>query len=360
MFLHSRIFYPKVPSQKTNMSNKIFTKNKIYIALAAIFFVFVAFQIYQHFFKTPEYSTVEVQKITVSRNKTASGEIRSEDEVELTFPVSGKLINLAVKKNDPIKKWGYIGSLDKRQLQMQVEKSLRDYSKTRWDFDEAHEVTYKDTIITDTIRRVLDKNQFDLDKSVLDVEITDFAKNNADLYSPISGVVTNVNTHEGMNVIGGVTQIVTIANPQKMFFIAKIGEADIAGISIGQDATITLDAFEDRQFKGKVVEIDYAATISPNSGIKTYEVKVALNDLDQVKLDMSGDIEMTTVSRPDVLAIPSVAIKEKDNKKTVEILDGKQVIQKEVITGVRGDGGMIEILSGLNQGDRVIISKNGK
>lgn len=342
------------------MKNKIFAKNNIYIALAAISLVFVVFQICQHFFKTPEYNTIEVQRTTVVRNKTASGEIRSEEEVDLTFPVSGKLVNLAVKKNDPVKKWGYIGSLDKRQLQMQVEKSLRDYSKTRWDFDEAHDVTYKDQIITDTIRRVLDKNQFDLDKSVLDVEITDFAKNNADLYSPISGVVTKVYTHEGMSVVGGVTQIVTIANPEKMFFIAKIGEADIAGISVGQEATITLDAFEDKKFKGKVVEIDSAATITPNAGIKTYEVKVALDDLGQVKLDMSGDIELITMSRSDVLAIPTIAIKEKNNKKIVETLEGKQVVQKEVATGVRGDGGMIEILSGLNQGDKVIISKNEK
>ncbi len=336
---------------------KFFVKKNIYILLAITVFIFVGFQIYKHFLRIPQYDTVEVLRTTVAKNKTASGEIRSEEEVELTFPVSGKMVNLAIKKNDLVKKWEYIGSLDKQQLQMQIEKNLRDYSKTRWDFDEDNEVTYEDKIITNTIRRVLDKNQFDLDKSVLDVEIADFAKKNANLYSPISGVVTKVHTHEGMSAVGGVTPIVTIANPQKMFFIAKIGEADIAGITIGQKAVVILDAFEDKKFKGEVIEIDYAATISPNVGVKTYEVKIALEDLEQIKLDMSGDIEITTVFHSDVLAITKIEIQEKGDNKIVEVLDGKQIIQKEITIGIRGDGGMIEILSGLNEGDRVVISE---
>lgn len=340
------------------MINKFFIKKNIYILLAFIAFIFIGFQIYRHFFKTPEYNKFEVQKTIISKNKTASGEIRSEEEVELTFPVSGKLVNLAVKKNDLIQKWDYVGSLDKQQLQMQVEKNLRDYSKTRWGFDEANKETYKDQIVTDTIARVLDKHQFDLDKAVLDVEISTFSKKNANLYSPINGVVTKVHTHEGMSVIGGATQIVTIANPQKMFFIGKIGEADIAGISIGQKAVIVLDAFEDKKIKGEVIEIDYAATVSPNEGVKTYEVKVVLENFEQVKLGMSGDIEMTTVFHPDVLAIPNIVIQKKDDKKIVEVLNGKQIIQKEVVTGIKGDEGMIEVLFGLNEGDIVILSKN--
>lgn len=338
------------------MINKFFIKKNIYMIFGLVTLFIVGLLLYKNFFSIPTYQTAEVKKTNIVKTITASGEIKSDEEVELSFPVSGKLVNLSVKKNDPVKKGAYLGSLDKRQLQMQVESALRDYSKTRWDFDEANKETYKDTIITDTIRRVLDKYQFDLDKAVLDVEIANFAKNNADLYSPINGVVTDVYTHEGMSVIGGVTPILTVANPEKMFFIAKIVETNIAEITVSQDVVVTLDAFEEKQIKGKVIEIDHAATISPNEGIKYYEVKVFLDDLNRVKLDMSGDVKVVTASRSDVLTIPSIAIQKKNDKKIVEVLDGKQIIQKQISTGIRGDGGVIEILSGLNEGEKVIIS----
>lgn len=340
------------------MIKKFFTRRNIFVLLAILAFLFAGFRAYSSYSnsKKSAYEVVEVKKTTITQNVTASGEIKSEEEVELKFPVSGKLANLAVKKNDQVKKWGYIGSLDKQELQKEIDKDLRDYSKTRWDFEEANKVTYKDKVITDTIRRVLDKNQFDLDKAVLDVEIADFAKKNADLYSPIDGVITKVHTHEGTSVVAGTTSIVTIVDPNKMAFIAKIGEADIADVVIDQEAEVSLDAFEGRKFRGRVSEVDYAATTSTNGGGKTYQVKIIINDLSRVKLDMSGDVEIATVSHPDVLSIPKVAVQEKNSKKYVEILEGKDIKQKEITTGIKGAGGVIEILSGLNEGEKVIIS----
>ncbi len=341
------------------MIKNFFTRRNLFVALAVIVILFVGYRTYSTYSKEPAYETVGVKKTTIVQNVTASGEIKSEEEVELKFPVSGKLTYLAVKKNDRVKKWDYIGSLDKDELQKKITKALRDYSKERNDFDEDSQVTYKDKIITDTIKRILDKNQWNLDKAVLDVEIADITKKNADLYSPIAGVVTKVHTHEGTSVIN-TTAIVTIADPDKMVFIAKIGEADIAEIESGQEAMVTLDAFEGKKFTGKVTEIDYAATTSTNGGSRSYGVKIALDDIAKLKLDMSGDVEILAASHPDALSLPKVTIQEKDGKKYVEILDGKELKQKEVTTGIRGSGGVIEILSGLSEGEKVIVPNPGE
>lgn len=341
------------------MIKNFFTRRNLFVALAVIVILFVGFRAYSSYSRIPAYETVEVKKNTIAQNVTASGEIKSEEEVELKFPIGGKLIYLAVKKNDRVKKWGYIGSLDEDELQKKLTKSLRDYSKERDDFDQDSQVTYKDQVITDTVKRVLEKNQWDLDKAVLDVEIADITKKNADLYSPITGVVTKVHTHEGISVIN-TTPIVTIADPDKMVFIAKIGEADIAQIEPGQDAIVILDAFEGKKFSGKVIEIDYAATTSTNGGSKSYGVKIALNDTAKLKLDMSGDVEILTASHSDALSLPRATIQEKDGQKYVEILDDKELKQKEVTTGIRGSGGVIEILSGLGAGEKVVVPNPGE
>lgn len=324
--------------------------------LAVVAILFAGFQMYSRFSRPPQYETVAVKRSTITQKVTASGEIKSEDEVELKFPVGGKLTYLAVKKNDLVNKWGYIGSLDLQDLQKRMEKSLRDYSKERNDFDQVRDVTYKDVVITDTVKRILEKDQWDLDKAVLDVELADIAKKNADLYSPIAGVVTKVHTHEGTSVIN-TTPIVTIADPDKMVFIAKIGEADIANVAVGQEAIVILDAFEDKEFKGKIAEVDYAATTATNGGGKTYQVKITLDELNKVKLDMSGDVEIVTVSHQDALSLPRVAVQEKNGQKYVEVQQEKNLVQKEVTTGIKGVGGVIEILSGIAEGEKVVIPK---
>ncbi len=340
------------------MFKKILSKRNIFISLAIFAVFFIGAQIYSSFFKTQVYDIEEVKKTNVTRIVFASGEIKSDDEVELKFPVSGKIINLAVRKNDIIKKWGYIASLDKKELLKTMDQSLRDYSKERWDFEQDKEVTYKNQIVTDTVKRVLEKNQFDLEKAVLDVELSEFAAKNADLFSPIDGVVTKVHTQAGTSVVAGTTPIVTVVNPDNIFFIAKVGESDIADIAPGQKATIDLDAFEGKEFKGKVVEVDYAATV--NNGNKAYYVKIQLDEKDRLKLDMSGEAQITTDSRENVIAIPRFAVLEKNGRKYVEVLENGKIMQKEVSTGLKGNGGLIEILSGLRVGEKVILSSKKK
>lgn len=341
------------------MFKKFLTRRSLFVLLAATALLLMGIRGFFAYAKQPQSDTATVEKTNITQAVTASGEIESEDEVELKFPVSGKLTNLAVKKNDRVSKWGYIGSLDLQDLQKRMEKSLRDYSKERDDFDQNRQVTYKDQVITDTVKRILEKDQWDLDKAVMDVELANIAKKNSSLYSPIAGVVTKVHVHEGTSILAATTPIVTVADPDKLVFVARIGEADVAEVAEGQKATVTLDAFEGKKFSGTVTEVDYAATVSSTGG-KTYQVKIALDDLNKVKLDMSGDAEITTVSHPNALVIPRVALQGQNGKKYLEVLKGKEAEKKEVETGIKGAGGIIEILSGVNPGEKVIIPNPGK
>lgn len=346
------------------MFKKLLTKRNIFVAIAAIAILFVVFRNLSAYSQQPKYQTAEVKKTSIAQEVIASGQIESEDEVELKFPLSGKLTYLAVGKNDKVAKGGYIGSLDQQDLQKRIEKSLYDYSKERNDFDEDQRVTYKGTqnpneALTDTVKRILEKNQWDLNKAVLDVELADIARKNANLYSPIAGIVTKVQTHEGTSVLAATTPIVTIADPEKLVFVAKVGEADVAEMSEGQEAMLTLDAFEGKKFKGKVKEVDFAATISATGG-KTYQVKITLDEIDKVKLYMSGDVKITTISHANALVLPKTVIQGQNGKKYVEVAEGKGTKKKEVTTGIKGTGGTIEVLSGLSQGEKVIIPQPNK
>ncbi|MCL5438686.1 MAG: efflux RND transporter periplasmic adaptor subunit [Patescibacteria group bacterium] len=348
------------------MIKRFFIRRNILIALAFLAILFIGFRVYPSFSSAAREETIEVKRDTIMQRVTASGEIKSEDEVELKFPVSGKLVYLAVEKNEPVKKGSYIASLDKEKLEASLRQAWQDFTAAKAESEKVYDELKRkvDESFDEKIRRTaVDAKQ---NKAYDSIKKAEQDLKDADLYSPITGVVTKVYVQAGTGITN-TTSIVTIANPNNMVFLARVGESDIGDVSIGQEASVALDAFEGKTFKGHVSEIDYAATVN---GGKSYLVKIVLEDLTKVKLDMSGDAEIITVSRPDALIIPRSAVQEKNgptspglrgaSKKYVEILEGKNTRQKEITTGIKGTGGVVEILSGLDVFEKVIVPKPAK
>ena len=188
------------------------------------------------------------------------------------------------------------------------------------------------------------------------------------LKAPANGTITKVNYKSG-EVLGSAafdlsasasTAFATMITTD--FIIeANVPESDILKIKNGQNATITFDAFdESEKFQASVVEIDPASTVIQD--VVYYRVKVLLDNIDQrLKSGMSADIDIHTAEKRNVIVAPRRVIKEDGDKKTIDLLIGEDEVKTvEVKTGLRGDDGEIEIMSGLKEGDEVItLVKNG-
>ncbi|MDD3607418.1 MAG: efflux RND transporter periplasmic adaptor subunit, partial [Candidatus Moranbacteria bacterium] len=178
------------------------------------------------------------------------------------------------------------------------------------------------------------------------------------LRSPVNGVVTQINYKSG-EVLGSATVSEPFAKVLSYDFIieSNVPESDIAQIKLGQTAEITFDALsEDDLFSGEVVEIEPASTVIQD--VVYYKVKFKLNNFDQqLKAGMSCDIEVKIDEREDVLAIAQRAVeKDESGRSVVKILsENGQVEQIEVKIGLKDDGGMVEIISGLKEGDEVVV-----
>jgi RND family efflux transporter MFP subunit len=178
------------------------------------------------------------------------------------------------------------------------------------------------------------------------------------LRSPVNGIVTRINYKIG-EVLGSATVSEPFAKVLSYDFIieSNVPESDIAQIKLGQTAEITFDALsEDDLFSGEVVEIEPASTVIQD--VVYYKVKFKLNNFDQqLKAGMSCDIEVKIDEREDVLAIAQRAVeKDESGRSVVKILsENGQVEQIEVKIGLKDDGGMVEIISGLKEGDEVVV-----
>lgn len=176
------------------------------------------------------------------------------------------------------------------------------------------------------------------------------------IHSPITGIVISVDVELGeiVSVNKNIISIISYGDYEVESFVP---EADIAKIKIGDIAKTTLDAYGDSiLFDTKVVKIDPAATVI--DGVPTYKVTLAFVEKDErVKSGMTANLDILTAEKSDVLTVPSRAVYTVDGNKNVTILNSDNTTKEiTVVVGLRGSEGMIEIISGLNEGDKVVTS----
>jgi HlyD family secretion protein len=175
--------------------------------------------------------------------------------------------------------------------------------------------------------------------------------------SPITGVVTKIDAKLGEIVSANVNTISVISYGDYEVE-SFIPEADISKIKIGNVADTTLDAYGDSiTFNTSVVKVDPAATVI--DGVPTYKVTLKFDAKDErVRSGMTANLDILTNKKADVLILPSRVIVSRDDGKYVSYLDStdqSEVLEKKIVTGLRGSDGNVEIISGLNLGDKVII-----
>ncbi len=174
--------------------------------------------------------------------------------------------------------------------------------------------------------------------------------------APIDGILTKKEIEVGESVLPNapVFSLMSLANFE---IEANIPEADIAKLKINQAARVTLDAFgQDKIFDAQVIEIDPAETII--EGVATYKVKLQfLSGQELIKSGMTANIDILIARVENAILIPQRAVISRNGARSVIVLDKNNISKEiEVKTGLRGSGGNIEILEGLNEGDRVVIS----
>lgn len=178
--------------------------------------------------------------------------------------------------------------------------------------------------------------------------------------APVDGIITAINfdVGEGASLSKPVISMIGISSMQ---IEVDVPESDITKIEIGDQVVITLDAFSsEEKFMGTVTFVDPAATLI--DGVTYYSIKISFNEKDErIKSGMTADLTVHTDEKDGVLVVPSRAVIYREDKKYVQLLDiNGQLIEREVETGIRGDGGTIEIVSGLSEGEEVVTYiKNG-
>ncbi len=177
------------------------------------------------------------------------------------------------------------------------------------------------------------------------------------LRAPADGTITKVDIKIG-ELAQALKNIMTLQDVNNVYLEANINEANIISIKMGAPVDITFDAFNTEQvFKGNILKIDPSSTII--SGVVNYKITANVLFAPELRPGMTANMTVLVGEKNNVLAIPSRAIiKDKTGKRTVRLVTNtktKDYGEVEVITGMEGDGGLTEIISGLSQGDEIVV-----
>ncbi|MFA7301673.1 MAG: efflux RND transporter periplasmic adaptor subunit [Candidatus Shapirobacteria bacterium] len=302
-----------------------------------------------------EVKTVAVKKTNLQIATQIDG-LTVVDRRDLKFNVNGKVLRISVKEGQEVKKGQLLISLDSKDVQKNLESTLRDYSIARNTFDQTSQVTYSDKVVTDTIKRTLDNSQYTLDKSVIAVELKSIAIKESYLYAPIAGVVSAINIKEGevTNTQNGVA-VVTLTQPANLNFESMAEDIDVLKINSEQKVEVKVDSIPNVIFPAKIDFISNLATIDQN-GLATYKVRVKITDSKNYKLldGMSGQAVFITKEKDNILTIPNKSVFRESNKSYVTRKIDEKLVKIEVTTGFT-DGKEVEIISGLNIGEMVVM-----
>jgi HlyD family secretion protein len=192
----------------------------------------------------------------------------------------------------------------------------------------------------------------------IDLSIAQDRIRDTKVMAPMDGVVSERKVQVGQIIasatsnVGGGTAILTLSDLSRIFVLASVDESDIGRMQVGHPVRITVDAFPTRRFKGRIERI---ATRGVNaSNVVTFEVKIeVLGDEKAIlKPEMSANVEVTTDKRENVVAVPAAAVLRKPEGYAVEVVKDGESAEREVKIGLN-DGGKVEVLSGLVEGEVV-------
>lgn len=354
--------------------------------LLIILFVLVLFLIIFFSFKSNSKNLKEVYTEALKKQNlmeiiSASGEIQPKIKVNIQSDVIARIEKLYFKEGDLIKKGQKLVELEKdiylfqrdqakaaiasAMASLKVSEAQLDESKAR---RERIKALLEDNLIS---KESYDQVEAEYKSALARVEASKEEINRLEKYlkeaedklkkttilSPIDGKVVELILKEGEVVISGTpnipgSTIAVIADLSNIISEVDVVESEIAKITLGQNAKITVDAFAQKELKGIVEEIGESAFKKVDVNYFKVKIKILDNFL-ELKPGMTSKAKIFVQEKKDVLAVPSQAIQEKKGEKFIFINENGKAKKITVNIGIQ-DQIYTEILGELKEGVSVV------
>ncbi|MDO8570553.1 MAG: efflux RND transporter periplasmic adaptor subunit [Candidatus Daviesbacteria bacterium] len=344
--------------------------------------------------QTPQYQTAVAEKGTLINSISASGQITNANNVQVTIQASGVVKKVYVKNGDQVYTGQNMATLTLDQASEQKATSAwANYLSAKNSLDSANTKYYtlqaaafkaNQAFINGSIARGLDinnptyiqendawlqteadyKNQANAiaqaQASLASASLT-LNQVSSTITAPVSGVVKGLTITPGAIVTlstsstSSTSQVLgSIYQTGPIQAAVNISEVDSVNVSEGQKVTMTLDAFPNLTFSGKVVSINTNGVVA--SGVTVYPAVISFDSgNDHIYPNMGVNASIITNIKNDVITVPNAAVQTTNGQSTVKVINNNNITSVPVTLGLSNTTDT-EIVSGINEGDNVVTN----
>jgi len=320
--------------------------------------------------------TVEVTRGDIVKTVLVDGSLEMPNKAYLSFGATGTVEEVLVDEGNNVTKDQVLARLDAPSLEssveiteLQVEIAEEQVKAARAQYEIA-EINLDDpppTVSEDVLELQVDiakasweTAKLNLETAELSLESTKLNLEKAVIVAPFDGVVADITITEGKDISTATlaTPAISLIDTSEIELRGFIDELDIAMVQPGQEANILLDALPDEEVKGRVAFISPIGTT--RAGVVSYDTTITLgNPAEELRDGMTATAEVIIERRDDVLLIPNRAIRGTLENPTVLVLVDEQGEKREITLGLT-DGINTEVLSGLEEGEKVELPASGE
>jgi len=334
-----------------------------------------------------EVECTKVERSNLVESIPASGRIKPVTEVKISPDVPGEIVKLMVSEGDFVHRGDTVIQIKQDLYKSRVEQaeaslaSLKaqhcrnqaELSKATLDFNRSRELLDNGAIAVSEFesseasykmaQQIVLASEYTIQSGEAELREAYESLSKTTICAPMSGVVSRLSVELGERVVGtsqmAGTEMLRIADFEKMELVVDIGENDIIRISQGDSVSVDIDAYPHKKFSGYVTKIaNSAKNIDVTfEKLTNFEVRIEIvTEGDKLLPGMSASASIVTVCNKDCMVVPLGSVFAEGRQEYVWILKDDMTVEKRrVKTGIQ-DLSRIEITDGLDESESVVVA----
>lgn len=344
---------------KFDTQSKTFSPRTLLIGLGALLLavivVIFAYRLYgvfmgqgnQQHFSTPVVEVIEAEKQDVAINVSALGTLQADQAITVRPEITGIVTSIDFTDGERIEKGEVIVTLDDRDLKARLMQAEARLTLTRANYQRAERLLKQGS----GTARARDEALNDFKSAEAEVAATEAALQKATIEAPFSGIIGLRQVSLGQFLSAG-DPIATLADVDNLRIDFQVSEVFLTDIHTGQEVKVTFDAISDETYKGVVSAIDPVISVDG----RALSVRAVIQNVDgKLRPGLFGRVEIVTNTRRSIMLPEAAIVSSPTGEKAVFMVKDGNARMSTVTIGTRLPG-EVEILSGVEDGDTVIVS----
>lgn len=281
---------------------------------------------------------------------SANASILSDYDAPAVARVAGEIVELAVEEGDRVAAGQMLARLDGERLRLEMLAAKANLDRAEKELTRNVDL-HKRGLISSALFEGL---KYDLESLKATYDLKQLNYEYSIIRAPIAGVVSAREVKSGQTLVAG--QVVfRITETSELLAYLQIPQSEFSKFSAGHAATVAVASMPNQQFAATIIRI--SPTVDTRNG--TFRATAKMDNADgMLAPGMFGRFTVAYEKHANALVIPTAAVLDEDQEKTVYVVQNDAVVRRVVETGVE-ENGRIEILSGLQENDQVVVVGHG-